>query len=64
MKSEVANDSSGNLYFAGSLLLAFIDGTGIGEYALKTAIGGAIWLAYRIIDRKLERGRERKKSGL
>jgi hypothetical protein len=60
MKPEITNDSSGNVYFAGSLLLAFIDGSDIGAYAIKTAIGGAIWLVYRIIDRKLERKGNRK----
>lgn len=43
-----------NLLLPGTILLANIDVTGILEYALKAAAGGAIWLAYKMAADKLE----------
>lgn len=43
-----------NLMLPGTILLANIDVTGLLEYVLKAAAGGAIWLAYKIAADKLE----------
>jgi len=43
-----------NLLLPGTILLANIDVTGLLEYILKAAAGGAIWLAYKIAADKLE----------
>jgi hypothetical protein len=62
MRSEYFPDTSGNLCFAGSLLFAYIDPSGLAEYAVKTAIAGLVWLGFRITDRWLEQRRKNKSN--
>ena len=38
-----------------SILLAQIDVQGLTDYALKAGIGGAIWLAYKIVADRIDR---------
>ncbi len=44
-----------NVLLPGTILLANIDVTGLLEYALKAAAGGAIWLAFKVAADQLER---------
>ena len=41
-----------------SILLAQIDVQGLTDYALKAGIGGAIWLAYKIVADRIDRFRK------
>lgn len=41
-------DSSGNIFLTGAILFANLDYSGLGEYALKAIIGGAIWMAFKL----------------
>ena len=42
------SDGSGNLILTGVILFANLDGSGLGEYAVKAIIGGAIWVVFKI----------------
>ena len=37
-----------NIFLTGCILLANLDFTGLLEYAIKAAIGGGIWLGYKV----------------
>jgi hypothetical protein len=41
-------DSSTNIFLTGAILFANMDYASLGEYALKAAIGGAIWMTFKI----------------
>ncbi|MEP7374716.1 MAG: hypothetical protein ABI675_15075 [Chitinophagaceae bacterium] len=42
-------DSVGsNIFLTGCILLANLDFAGLLEYAIKAAIGGGIWLGYKV----------------
>lgn len=41
-------DSSTNIFLTGAILLANMDYTGLGDYALKAAIGGMVWMAFKL----------------
>ena len=47
-----------NIFLPGTILLANIDMTGLLEYALKAATGGAIWLGYKMVADYMERRKE------
>lgn len=43
------NDPSSNIFLTGAILFANLDYSGLAEYALKAAIGGAIWMAFKLV---------------
>ena len=49
-------NSSSNIFLTGAIFLANLDFAGLADYALKAAVGGAIWLGYKLtadyIDKK------------
>ena len=57
------NDGSGNFFLTGAILFANLDASGLAEYAVKAAIGGAIWLVFKItsdfISEKLKSKKEK-----
>ena len=40
---------SSNLFLTGAILLANLDFASIEEYAIKAAIGGIIWMGFKLI---------------
>ena len=42
------SDSSTNIFLTGAILFANMDFTSLSEYALKAAIGGLIWMTFKI----------------
>ncbi|MCC7303086.1 MAG: hypothetical protein IT233_10635 [Bacteroidia bacterium] len=42
------SDSTSNFFLTGAILLANLDASGLAEYAVKAAVGGAIWLVFKI----------------
>lgn len=57
MRTDTTHYQAGisNVLLPGTILLANIDMAGLFEYALKAAVGGGIWLAYKITAEYLER---------
>lgn len=56
------SDSSSSIFLTGAILFANMDYGSLGEYALKAAIGGAIWMAFKVTsDYISERIKNRKK---
>ena len=55
-KSTVSGNSSSNMFLTGAIFLANLDFAGLADYAIKAAVGGAIWLGYKLaadyIDKK------------
>lgn len=53
-------DNVGDILLYGAIMLASIDYAGILDYAIKAAIGGAIWFTFKIagdhFSRKLKKG--------
>lgn len=53
---------SNNIFLTGAILFANLDYASLGDYALKAAIGGAIWMTFKIAsDFISERIKNRKK---
>lgn len=48
VKTQTSSDSSTNIFITGAILLANMDYSGLAEYALKAAIGGVIWMAFKL----------------
>ncbi|MBS1735748.1 MAG: hypothetical protein JSS98_03995 [Bacteroidetes bacterium] len=50
MKTEYMNteSTSGNILLTGFIFLANLDFTGYIDYAVKAAIGGVIWMGFKI----------------
>lgn len=48
-----------NIFLPGTILLANIDMTGLFEYALKAAAGGAIWLGFKLAADYIEQRKKR-----
>ncbi|MDD5464552.1 MAG: hypothetical protein PHP62_05380 [Candidatus Moranbacteria bacterium] len=42
------SDSSTNIFLTGAVLLANLDSSSLAEYALKAAIGGLIWMTFKL----------------
>ncbi len=62
METKTHSENSGSsVFLTGCILLANLDFTGLLDYAIKAAIGGAIWLAYKITADYIERKRATKK---
>jgi hypothetical protein len=51
-----SENTSSSIFLTGAIFLANLDFTGLLDYAIKAAVGGAIWLGYKLtadfIDRK------------
>ena len=45
---ETTTDSSSHAFLTGAILFANLDYSGLTAYAIKAAIGGAIWMAFKI----------------
>jgi hypothetical protein len=57
------SDSSASIFLTGAILFANMDYSGLAEYALKAAIGGAIWMTFKIAsDFVSEKIKNRKKQ--
>lgn len=48
MKNEQLKTDSGSVFLTGAILFANLDYSGLAEYALKAAIGGAVWMAFKL----------------
>lgn len=45
---HTAESKTSNLFLTGAILLANLDFTSIEEYAIKAAIGGVIWMVFKV----------------
>ncbi len=45
---ETNNDSTSQTFLTGAILFANLDYSGLTAYAVKAAIGGAIWMAFKL----------------
>jgi hypothetical protein len=50
-------DTASTIFLTGSIFLANLDFTGLFDYALKAAIGGFMWLVFKMIADGIERRR-------
>ncbi len=50
-------DTASNIFLTGSIFLANLDFTGLFDYALKAAIGGFMWLLFKLLADSIERRR-------
>jgi hypothetical protein len=50
-------DTASNIFLTGSIFLANLDFTGLMDYALKAAIGGLMWLVFKMVADGIERRR-------
>jgi hypothetical protein len=50
MESNIHNsyDASTNVFLTGAILLANMDSSGLADYALKAAVGGALWMGFKL----------------
>jgi hypothetical protein len=50
METKMHNTSDGNssVFLTGAILLANLDYSGLAEYAIKAAIGGIIWMGFKL----------------
>ncbi|MBL7933150.1 MAG: hypothetical protein JNL60_14685 [Bacteroidia bacterium] len=44
----VAADTASSTFLTGAILFANVDYSGLGGYAVKAAIGGAIWMIFKL----------------
>lgn len=44
-----SNGSSSQIFLTGAMLFANLDYSGLGNYALKAVIGGAIWMSFKLL---------------
>lgn len=58
----ITNDSSTNIFLTGAILFANLDYSSLAEYALKAAIGGAIWMTFKIAADLISERRDRKRK--
>ena len=58
MRTDTTYAAINNVLLPGTILLANIDVTGLLEYALRAAAGGAIWLGYKLAADRLEQRKE------
>jgi hypothetical protein len=55
-----SDNTSQSIFLTGFILLANLDFAGLLEYGLKAAIGGGIWLAYKLIADRIDRKKRNK----
>jgi hypothetical protein len=46
--TTVTSDSGSHTFLTGAILFANLDYSGFADYAVKAAIGGAIWMAFKL----------------
>lgn len=46
--NQVTQDSGSHTFLTGAILFANLDYSGLTGYAVKAAIGGAIWMAFKL----------------
>lgn len=60
-----ATDSGSHTFLTGAILFANLDYTGLADYAVKAAIGGAIWMAFKLtgdyLSNRMKKNSENKK---
>lgn len=49
------DNTSQSIFLTGFILLANLDFAGLLDYGLKAAIGGGIWLAYKMVADRIDR---------
>jgi hypothetical protein len=60
--SATATDSSSQAFLTGAILFANLDYSGLTAYALKAAIGGAIWMVFKLTGDYLSHRMSKRKS--
>lgn len=58
-KTSTENTSS-SIFLTGAIFLANLDFAGLLDYAIKAAVGGAIWLGYKLTADYIDRKRKSK----
>jgi hypothetical protein len=58
-KTTSANTSS-SIFLTGAIFLANLDFAGLLDYAIKAAVGGAIWLGYKLTADYIDQKRKSK----
>ncbi len=48
LKTSAQDTSGTNIFLTGAILFANLDYSGLGEYAIKAAIGGVVWMAFKL----------------
>lgn len=48
MDIRTQQDTSTNIFLTAAVVLANVDYAGLMEYALKAAIGGALWMGFKL----------------
>ncbi len=48
VRSTNQDSSSTNIFLTGAILLANMDYSSLGDYAIKAALGGAVWMAFKL----------------
>lgn len=60
IKAENIQDSSANIYLGAAVVLANMDYTDLADYAIRAAIGGFIWMGFKLagdwISKKIKKG--------
>jgi hypothetical protein len=56
------DNTSQSIFLTGFILLANLDFAGLVEYGLKAAIGGGVWLAYKLIADRIDRRKTKPKA--
>jgi len=46
--NTVSSDSTSHTFLTGAILIANLDYSGLAGYALRAAIGGAIWMVFKL----------------
>lgn len=46
--SEAVTDSTSHTFLTGAILFANLDYSGLADYAIKAAVGGAIWMVFKL----------------
>ena len=63
----VATDTASSTFLTGAILFANVDYSGLGGYAVKAAIGGAIWMIFKLagdyLSQKLLERKKEKQEG-
>jgi len=59
-KTSITGNSSSNVLLTGAIFLANLDFAGLADYAIKAAVGGAIWLGFKLTADYIDRKRNRK----
>jgi len=46
--NKATQDSSTNVFLTGAILLANFDYSGLADYAIKAAVGGVLWMGFKL----------------